>query len=59
MMFPVAIALILIGYAMVYTGAANLINGGQGPKLLESLGLKEAIAPPGADKAILSGQPPQ
>lgn len=45
---------IFLGYAMLYTGVANLRNGGQGPRLWEALGFREAITPPGGG----SPQPP-
>jgi hypothetical protein len=57
-MFELGILLLTLGYAGVYTGSANLINGGMGPRLPEALGFKTAIAPPGSDAPNLTGQPP-
>lgn len=51
--------LIALGYAAIYTGAANLHNGGQGPTLLQSLGFAGTVAPPGSDQPNLMGQPPK
>lgn len=56
-MFPLGVLCLILGYAATYTGAANLGNGGGGPTLAESLGFKTVIAPPGADKPNLTGQP--
>lgn len=49
-MFPLGIFILFAGYAMAYTGIANLLNGAAGPTLSESLGFKFRLAPPGADK---------
>lgn len=50
-MFPAGAVLMFIGYALIYTGVANLLNGGNGPTFGESLGIQGgALAPPGADK---------
>lgn len=38
-MFLAAIVLLLLGYALAYTGVHNQKNGGQGPTLWEALGL--------------------
>lgn len=38
---------LLLGYALSYTGVANLLNGGAGPKLWQSLGFPGPITPPG------------
>lgn len=45
--FVVALVTLLIGYAMAYTGANNLRNGGQGPGFFESLGINGHISSPG------------
>lgn len=57
-MFPLGVVFLFLGYAAVYTGVANLTNGGQGPTLSEALGFTVKLAPPGADKPNLTGQPP-
>jgi len=56
-MFPLGVFFLAFGYAAVYTAAANIRNGGQGPRLLESMGFRIAVAPPGADSPNLTGQP--
>ena len=56
-MFALGVLCLIAGYAGIYTGIANIKNGGQGPTFSESLGFKTAIAPPGADKPNLTGQP--
>lgn len=56
-MFPIGVALMFLGYAFLYTGTANVLNGGQGPKLFESLGFPQPVAPP-SQKPNLMGQPP-
>lgn len=58
-MFSLAVALIHIGYAFIYTGVANLRNGGTGPTLSEAMGLPTRLAPPGADKPTPTGQAPK
>lgn len=45
-MFGLGVFALLVGYAMVYTGVSNLWNGGQGPSLFESLGIKNKLASP-------------
>lgn len=45
-MFPLGILMFFMGYAMIYTGLANLLNGNQGPRLSQSLGLQMVLAPP-------------
>lgn len=45
-MFGMGAALLVLGYAFGYTGANNLLNGGKGPTLFESLGLKTKLASP-------------
>ena len=60
-MFFFGVILMYAGYAFVYSGIANLLNGGQGPHLSESLGFKTPLIPPGADRNILTpdtGAPP-
>ena len=57
-MFSLGVAMITFGWAAMYAGVANVVNGGNGPTLRESLGLKTAIAPPGANAPNLTGQPP-
>lgn len=57
-MFALGVILLMVGYAGVYTGVANLNNGGTGPRLPEALGFKTAVAPPGSDAPNLTGQPP-
>lgn len=49
-MFPLGILVFFASYAMAYTGVANLLNGGSGPTLSESLGFKMRLAPPGAQQ---------
>lgn len=58
-MFSLGVLLLNMGYAFIYTGVANLMNGGTGPTLSESMGLPRRLAPPGADKPNIMGQPPQ
>lgn len=41
-MFPVAVILTILGYTFVYTGIANLGNGGAGPSIWEALGWGKA-----------------
>lgn len=43
-MFIVAVAALILGYAMMFTGARNLKNGGQGPSLVESLGFETVLS---------------
>lgn len=57
-MFSLAAILLSGGYALIYTGLANLRNGGNGPTLAESFGFKTAVAPPGSDHPNLTGQAP-
>jgi len=57
-MFPLGVALLNLGYAAVYTGIANILNGGNGPTFAEALGFNRKIAPPGAEKPNLTGQVP-
>lgn len=57
-MFSLGVLLLQFGYAFVYTCIANLMNGGTGPTLSESMGLKARLAPPGADKPNTMGMPP-
>lgn len=45
--FVVALITLIVGYAMAYTGANNLKNGGQGPGFFESLGITAHISSPG------------
>jgi hypothetical protein len=48
--FSAGLAFLFAGYAAVYTGIANLLNGGNGPTFAQSLGFQGgALAPPGAD----------
>jgi hypothetical protein len=47
----------IMGYAMVYTGAANFANGGAGPTLAQSLGITTPVAGPGKAAPNLTGQP--
>lgn len=56
-MFSLGVYLVFFGYAAVYTGIANLLNGGNGPTYGEALGFQTMVAPPGADKPNLTGQP--
>lgn len=56
-MFPLGVIVFFLGYAFLYTGTANMLNGGQGPKLAESLGFPQPVAPP-SQKPNLMGQPP-
>jgi hypothetical protein len=56
-MFSLGAFLIYFGYAMVYMGIANILNGGNGPTAGEVLGIKGgALAPPGADRPSLGQQ---
>lgn len=57
-MLALAAMLLSAGYALIYTGVANIRNGGSGPTLAEALGFKMAVAPPGADHPNLTGQAP-
>lgn len=65
-MFPIGVFLLFMGYAFVYYGIANVLTGGQGPKLNEALGFGANISPPGAPLGIgkkatpnQTGQPAQ
>jgi len=55
--FALGVFLLFTGYAAVYTDYANLANGGQGPTYAEALGFAAKVAPPGAEKPNLTGQP--
>lgn len=57
-MFSLGVMLLTLGYAEVYTAIANLRNGGNGPRLTESLGFAVNLAPPGSEQPNLTGQPP-
>lgn len=57
-MFSLGVYALIVGYACLYTGVANLLNRGAGPTLREAVGIKTALAPPGADYPNLTGQPP-
>lgn len=57
-MFAIGVMLLILGYAEMYVGIANIRNGGSGPTLSEALGMKIAVAPPGAERPNLTGQPP-
>lgn len=48
-MFTIAVWLLFSGYAAIYTGIANLLNGMSGPTFMEALGVTAVVAPPGAD----------
>jgi len=49
-MFSLGVAFIAAGYAAIFTGVANLRNGGAGPTFLQSLGFRSgAVAPPGSE----------
>lgn len=48
-MFGLGALMLGVGYAALYSGLSNALNGGQGPTFFEALGIKTAIAPPGAD----------
>lgn len=39
-MFSLGVICLFLGYAFAYTGWMNLTNGGQGPTITESLGLR-------------------
>jgi hypothetical protein len=39
MAFPLGVASLILGYALLYTAVINLQNGGQGPGLFENLGI--------------------
>jgi hypothetical protein len=56
-MFPLGVLLLIVSYAMVYTGGLNLANGGKGPTLAASLGIPVTIAPQAKSAPNLTGQP--
>lgn len=45
-MFGLGVALLLLGYNMVYTGISNLLNGGNGPGFFEALGITNTLSSP-------------
>jgi hypothetical protein len=49
-MFGVGVAVLVIGYSLLYTGAVNLLNGGNGPKLFEAMGFTGKLASPADNK---------
>lgn len=58
--FPLGVVGLILGYALMYTGAFNLRNGGRGPGFFEALGFKGGtVAGPSADtpSANMTGQP--
>lgn len=60
-MFPFGVACVILGYAIMYYGVNNLVNGGQGPTIAQTLGLKSelSVEPTIRDKPIANqtGQP--
>lgn len=56
-MMALGIVFLFFGYGALYTGLANMRNGQQGPTYAEAIGFKELVAPPGAEKPNLTGQP--
>lgn len=51
-MFAIAVAFIILGYSLAYTGTVNLLNGGQGPSLFEAMGVKTSVSYPGSDSGV-------
>lgn len=49
-MFALGVAVYIFGYALVYTGLSNLLNGGNGPTLFESLGITGHLSSPADNK---------
>lgn len=49
-MLGLGVAALILGYAAVYTGISNLLNGGNGPKYFESLGVKNPLSSPATDR---------
>jgi hypothetical protein len=45
-MLGIGVALLIVGYGLLYTGAMNLANGGKGPKLMEAFGVTQKLASP-------------
>jgi hypothetical protein len=63
-MFGLGVAALIVGYALLYCGTVNLQNGGNGPKLFESMGFtKKLTSPsdyrPGQGSGNQIGQVPQ
>lgn len=67
MMFPLGVALLVLGYAVAYWGGMNVKTGGQGPGFAETLGLpKGTLTTEEEAKGLgkvgslgnLTGQPP-
>lgn len=63
-MFPVAVAILVLGYGLMYTGLSNSQNGGKGPTLGEALaidipGLPGAQMTAGKKLGGTSGTPDQ
>lgn len=46
-MLALAFGLIIVGYALQYTGVNNLNNGGRGPTLFQALGFSSSLTSPG------------
>ena len=71
-MFPLAVALLIVGYGVAYWGAQNLRNGGKGPGFGEVFGLSAGLTTEESLKGLgkldqgqlgkispnLTGQPP-
>jgi len=42
-MFILGVAFLIIGYALQYTGAVNMLNGGQGPTFWQAIGIESDL----------------
>ena len=60
-MFPLGVALLIVGYGIAYWGAQNLRNGGKGPGFGETFGLGSSLTTEETTPTVkpnLTGQPP-
>jgi hypothetical protein len=54
-MFGAGVIAVTLGYALLYTGASNLMNGGKGPTFIGSLGFNKTLTSPADYKTGTSG----
>lgn len=54
-MFGLGVFALILGYSMVYTGVSNLLNGGNGPKLFEAMGITNTLSSPASNRVGQGG----